>query len=131
MPEMHIIDMSESKHQPIRMSSEEVFVYLRVIRKGTNGVSTNGVTSNFSCFDRGTFGVPPLTCLYLPKSAGAYLFPQCVKNIYLCSGLISVDPRLSATKLWECVRVLAAPKDMYLSGVGMSEVRTYNVCWCV
>ena len=27
-------------------------------RKGTNGVSTNGVTANFMFFDRGTFWVP-------------------------------------------------------------------------
>ena len=30
-------------------------------RKGTNGVSTNGVTANFVFFDRGTFWVLPLT----------------------------------------------------------------------
>ena len=38
-------------------------------------------------FDRGTFGVLPLT-----KSARAYLFPQYVKTNYSCSGPISVDP---------------------------------------
>ena len=27
-------------------------------RKGTNGLSTNGVTANFMFFDRGTFWVP-------------------------------------------------------------------------
>ena len=50
-------------------------------RKGTNGVSTNGVTANVIFFDRGTFLVLPLTYFYLPKSARAYLFPQFVKNI--------------------------------------------------
>ena len=61
-------------------------------RKGTNGVSTNGVTANFMFFDRGTFWVLPLTYFYLPKSARAYLFPQSVKIHYFCSGPISVDP---------------------------------------
>ena len=51
------------------------------IRKGTHGVSTNGVTANFR-----------LSYFYLPKSARAYLFPQFVKIHYLCSGPISVDP---------------------------------------
>ena len=61
--------------------------------KGTNGVSTNGVTADsMISFDRGTFGVLPLTYFYLPKSGRAYLFSQSVKNIYLCSGPISVDP---------------------------------------
>ena len=43
-------------------------------------------------FDRGTFWVLPLAYFYLPKSAGAYLFLQSVKNSYFCSGPISVDP---------------------------------------
>ena len=43
-------------------------------------------------FDRGTFWVLPLTYLYLPKSARAYLFPQSVKTHYFRSGPISVDP---------------------------------------
>ena len=46
-----------------------------------------------SCFfDRGTCWVLPLTYLYLPKSARAYLFPQSVKISYFCSGSISADP---------------------------------------
>ena len=61
-------------------------------RRGTNGVSTNGVTADFMFFDRGTFWVLPLTYFYLPKSARAYLFPQPVKIQYFCSGPISVDP---------------------------------------
>ena len=48
-------------------------------RKGTNGVSTHGVTANFMLFDRGTFCALPLTYFYLPKSARAYLFTQSVK----------------------------------------------------
>ena len=62
------------------------------IRKGANGVSTNGATANFMFFDRGTFWVLPLTCFYLPKSARAYLFPQSVEIHYFRSGPISVDP---------------------------------------
>ena len=61
-------------------------------RKGTNEVSTNGVTANFMFFDRGPFGVLPLTYFEIPKSASAYLFPQSDKIDYFCSGLISVDP---------------------------------------
>ena len=46
------------------------------VRKGTNGVSINGVTANFVfSFDRGTFWVLPLTYFCLPQSARAYLFP--------------------------------------------------------
>ena len=63
------------------------------IRKGSNGVSTNGVTANvIMFFGRGTFWVLPLTYFYLPKSAGAYLFPQSVNIHYFCSGTVSVDP---------------------------------------
>ena len=54
-------------------------------RKGTNGVSTNGVTAIFS-FLTGTFWVLPLTYFTLPKSARAYLFPQSVEIHYFCSG---------------------------------------------
>ena len=70
----------------------------RVRRKGTNGVSTNWVTAIFMFFDRGTFRALPLLYFYLPKSARAYLFPQSVKVSHFCSGPISVDPHLSATK---------------------------------
>ena len=55
-------------------------------------VSTNGVTANVMFFDRGTFGVLPLTYFYLPKSTKAYLFHQSVKMNYFCSGPIRVDP---------------------------------------
>ena len=61
-------------------------------RRGTNGVSTNGVAANFRFFNRGTFWVLPLTCFYIPKGDRAYLFPQSVKHISVVSGPISVDP---------------------------------------
>ena len=60
-------------------------------RRGTDGVGTNGVTTNLMFFDRGTFSVLPLTYFCLPKSARVYLFPQSVKLHYVCSGHISVD----------------------------------------
>ena len=70
-------------------------------RKGTSGVSTNGVTANFMWFDRGTFWVLLLTYFYIPKSARACLFPSSVKISRLYSGPISVDlfcpqPRLAS-----------------------------------
>ena len=71
-------------------------------RKGRNGecpraqfrqVQMGSVTATISCsFDRGTFGVLPLTYFYFPKSAMAYLFLQSVKMHYFCSGPIGVDP---------------------------------------
>ena len=66
-----------------------MLIMMEAIRKGTNGVSTNGVTANLISFDRGTFWVLPLTYFYLPKSARAYLFPQSARNKhYFCSGPI-------------------------------------------
>ena len=35
------------------------------VRRGTNGVSTSGVTANLLFFDRGTFCVLPLTNFYI------------------------------------------------------------------
>ena len=64
-------------------------------RKGANGVGTNGVTSHFMLFDRGTFRVLPLTYFY-----------QSVKTHYFCSGPISVDRTSSAAK----VRLLLRPR---------------------
>ena len=63
----------------------------RQTRKGTNGISTNGVTASFMFVDRGTSWVLPLTYVCLPQSARAHLSPICQKY-YFCSGPISVDP---------------------------------------
>ena len=53
-------------------------------RRGTNVVSTNGVTANFMLFDIGTFGVFPLTYVYLPKGARCTVFPPiCQKSLLL------------------------------------------------
>ena len=50
-------------------------------RRGTNGVSTNGVSLRIPCFfDTGTFWVPPLACFLLPKSARAYISFQICQN---------------------------------------------------
>ena len=70
---------------PVRGSSVKA-------RKGTNGVSTNGVIANFIFFDRGTFWLLPLTCFYLRKVPGRNFFPKSVKIHYFCSGPVSVDP---------------------------------------
>ena len=63
-----------------------------VSRKGTIGVSSNGVTANVVFFfDRGTFWVLPVNLLLSPqKSQGIPFSPTC-RN-YFCSGPISVDP---------------------------------------
>ena len=51
-------------------------------RKGTNGVSTNGVTAHFMCSDRGTFWVS--ICQHQSTSLNsAYLFPQTDKQTLL------------------------------------------------
>ena len=69
-------------------------------RKGTNGVSTNGVTANFM-FLTETFWLLPLTYFYLPKSARAYLFPQSVEIHFLFAAApFLLTPFLSATEDW-------------------------------
>ena len=52
------------------------------IGKGQMGSAPMGSLQFVILFDRGTFGVLPLT----------YLFPQSVKINYFCSGPINVDP---------------------------------------
>ena len=51
------------------------------LRKGTNGVSTNGVTAIY-VWTEGLVWVLPLTYFYIPKSARAYPVPQSVKFHY-------------------------------------------------
>ena len=65
-------------------------------RKGTNGVSTNGVAANFM-FLTGTFWASPLTYVDLPKSARAYLFPDLSKLTIVEAPLVLTH--LSATKV--------------------------------
>ena len=59
--------------------------------KGQMGSALMG-SLQMSCF-----WVLPLTYVYLPKSARAYLFPQSAKTHYFCSCPVSADPILSAT----------------------------------
>ena len=76
-----------------------IYIYTHIhIRKGTNGVSTNGVPANFQFFDGGTSWVLPLTYFYIPRSARAYLSPQSVEIRYFCGGPVSVDPISPQTK---------------------------------
>ena len=74
-------------------------------RKGTNGVSTDGVGAIFSCFLSGTFWVSPLTYFYSPKSARAYLFPLSVKINYLCSSPMSVHHIYIYIYMYVCICV--------------------------
>ena len=62
------------------------------LRRGQVGSALMGSLLISLFVDRETFWVLPLTYLYLPNSARAYLFPQYVKMYYLCSGPVSVDP---------------------------------------
>ena len=62
-------------------------------------VSTNGVTANFMLFDIGTFGVFPLTYVYLPKGARCTVFPLSEIITFAAAPLaltpICPQPRLS------------------------------------
>ena len=73
------------------------FVSVSTFGKGLMGSALVG-SLQISCFWQRDFLVTPVNLLYLPKSARACLFPQSDKNHYLCSGPISVEPHLSATK---------------------------------
>ena len=61
-------------------------------RKGTHGLSTNGVTANSMFFDRGTCLVLPLSYFYLPKSAKAHLFPILSKIITFAAAPLVLTP---------------------------------------
>ena len=62
------------------------------VGKGRMGSALIGATASFMLFDRGAFGVLPLTYFYIHKGARSYLFPQSVKIHDFCSGPVSVDP---------------------------------------
>ena len=83
----------------VSRSSPGRIVVVLFTRKGTNGVSTNGVTAIFKFFDRGTFWVLPLTYLYLPKSARAYLFPQSVKIDTFAAAPVVLTPFVRSQRL--------------------------------
>ena len=65
---------------------------LCVIRKGTNGVSTDGITATFMYSDRGTLWVLWLTYFYLPKTARTYLFPRSAKCITSAAAPLALSP---------------------------------------
>ena len=69
-----------------------IYIYIYICIGGQMGSVLTGSLRFSCCLNRGTSWVLPLTYLYLPKSAGAYLFPQSVIMHYFCSGPISVDP---------------------------------------
>ena len=80
-----------------------IYIYICIvihIRKGANGVNTNGVSANPMCFDREVFWVLPLVCVYLPKCASAYLFPLICQRLLLLQRSHQCPPQLSATKAW-------------------------------
>ena len=55
-----------------------------MIRKGTNGVGTNGVTADFMLFDRGTLlGAPVNLLLSSQKCQGVPFSPICQKSLLL------------------------------------------------
>ena len=60
-------------------------------RKGTNGVSTNGITANLF-FDRGTFWVLPIIYFYLPKVPGRTFFPNLSKLITFAAAPLVLTP---------------------------------------
>ena len=81
---------SEMSHVPI--PGQYVLQYSE---KGTNGVSTNGVTANSTCFDRETFWVLPLTYFYMfifPKVPGHTFFPNLSKIITFAAAQLVLTP---------------------------------------
>ena len=74
-------------------------------QKGTNGVSTNGVTANSMFFDRDFLGTPVNLLLSSDKYQGVPFSPQ-----NFCSGPISVDPTCPQPKNER--RRVALPQDV-------------------
>ena len=99
-------------------------------RKGTNGVSTNGVTANFMFFDRGTFWVFPLTYFYHPQSAMAYLFhnlsivPQSDKIItFAAAPLLLTQFVLQPTFLFSCEEPLRSLSSAGLGAISLEGAK--------
>ena len=63
-----------------------------ITRKGTNGVSTNGVSANYSFLTRTFWVITSVHRLLYSKKCQGVLFPQSVNKYCFCSGPISVDP---------------------------------------
>ena len=75
-----------------RVEHVKGFACVLACRKGTNGVSTNGVTANLMFFDRGTFGVLPLTYFDIPKSARVHFSPNLPKLITSAAAPLVLTP---------------------------------------
>ena len=83
----------------------------QALGKGTNGVSTNGVTAFFLFLTRGTFWVLPLSYFYLPKSARAYFFPNLSKIITFAAALLVLTLFVRNQKAREGVAVRVSTLD--------------------
>ena len=79
---------------PSGASGVRTLALLRMsFRKGTNGVSTNGVTANFMFLDRGTFWALPLTYIFIiPKVPGCTFFPKLSKFITFAAAPFVLTP---------------------------------------
>ena len=53
------------------------------VQKGTNGVSTDGVTASFMCFDRDFLGTPVNLLLYSQKCQGTPFYTICQNSLLL------------------------------------------------
>ena len=91
--------MNTSRHNtykhnfPFLLCSASSQGVMESCRKGTNGVSTNGVTANFMFFLTGTFRVLPLPYFYIPKSVpGRTFFPNPSKFITFAAAPLVLTP---------------------------------------
>ena len=94
-------------------------------RKGTNGVSTNGVAANLMFFDRDLLGTP-VNLLSSQKCQGAPFSPisQSLKKYYFCSGPISVNsicPQPKATQNAGALGWRMSDDDVELRGNHLSN----------
>ena len=106
-----IINATEN---PVDNSSEKCNV-----RKGTNGVSTNGVTANIIFFETGTFWVLPLSYFYLQKKCrGVPFCPNPSKIITSAAAQLVLTPLVRNQQA-------ATPHSVYL------YIRVdYNILYC-
>ena len=95
-------------------------------RKGTNGVSANGVTANFVFFDRGTFGVFPLTYFYLPRSARACLVDSC----RVLTGSVGFPPSFSWIRGSGTLAAAPGPAVAVIGSFASHDVDTFLFSFC-
>ena len=75
------LDLGNLKFETVRTNKQQFAFRIwdaqfEILRFEIMKTDRNGVTANLFVFDRGTFGVLPLTFFDLPKSARAYLSLQ-------------------------------------------------------